>query len=138
MTYLSSFYFKVYCQSYNQEMHTIEHCILIDDHNFDRWHNLHSKKDYLSALNHEQWCCPPFTIYLKNVLVPSPGDWPSWYYVKKLLVDDPTYSPLLFSFQKKDLSMSLWMPMKLLLNCGLKYLNNTFILFILCALSLWT
>ena len=35
----------------------------------------------------------PFTS--KNFLVPSPGDWSSWYYVKKLLVDVPTDSPLL-------------------------------------------
>ena len=28
-------------------------------------------------------------------LVPSPGDWPSWYYVK-ILVDVPQQSPLLF------------------------------------------
>ena len=27
--------------------------------------------------------------------MPSPGDWSSWYYVKKLLVDVPTDSPLL-------------------------------------------
>lgn len=72
-------------------MHTIKNCILIDE-----WeHNLHRKKEYLSALNHEQQCCPPFTIYIKNFLVPSPGDWSSWYYVKKLLVDVPTDSPLL-------------------------------------------
>lgn len=72
-------------------MHTIKNCILIDE-----WeHNLHKKKDYLSALNHEQQCCPPFTIYIKNFLVPSPGDWSSWYHVKKLLVDVPTDSPLL-------------------------------------------
>ena len=72
-------------------MHTIKNCILIDE-----WeHNLHKKKDCLSALNHEQQCCPPFTIYIKNFLVPSPGDWSSWYYVKKLLVDVPTDSPLL-------------------------------------------
>ena len=77
--------------SYDLEMHTIKNCILIDE-----WeHNLHRKKDCLSALNHEQQCCPPFTIYIKNFLVPSPGDWSSWYYVKKLLVDVPTDSPLL-------------------------------------------
>ena len=27
--------------------------------------------------------------------MPSPGDWSSWYYVKRLLVDVPTDSPLL-------------------------------------------
>ena len=32
---------------------------------------------------------------MKHFLVPSPGDRPSWYYVKKLLVDVPTDSPLL-------------------------------------------
>lgn len=73
-------------------MHTIEnYCVLIDE-----WeHNLHSKSDYLSALNHEQQCSPAFSIYLKNFLVPSLGDWPSWYYVKKLLVGIPEESPLL-------------------------------------------
>ena len=72
-------------------MHTIKNWILIDE-----WeHNLHRKKGYLSAPNHEQQCCPPFTIYIKNFLVPSPGDWSSWYYVKRLLVDVPTDSPLL-------------------------------------------
>ena len=28
-------------------------------------------------------------------MVPSPGDWPSWYYVKKLLANAPEESPLL-------------------------------------------
>jgi len=44
---------------------------------------------------HEQQCSPAFCDYLKKFLVPSPGDRPSWYYVKKILVDVPQESPLL-------------------------------------------
>ena len=54
-----------------------------------------SVDDYQSALMHEQQCSPAFGDYLKTFLVPSPGDWPSWYYVKKILVDVPQESPLL-------------------------------------------
>ena len=57
--------------------------------------NLHSVEDYQSALMHEQQCSPAFGDYLKKFLVPSPGDWPSWYCIKKILVDVPEESPLL-------------------------------------------
>ena len=51
--------------------------------------------DYSSALAHEQQCSPAYGVYLNSFLVPSPGDWPSWYYVKKLIVSAPEQSPLL-------------------------------------------
>ena len=35
-------------------------------------------------------------------MVPSPGDWPSWYYVKKILVDVPQESPLLSLIPEKE------------------------------------
>ena len=57
--------------------------------------NLHSVEDYQSALMHEQQCIPAFGDYLKKFLVPSPGDWPSWYYIKKILIHVPEESPLL-------------------------------------------
>ena len=57
--------------------------------------DLHSVNNYSSALTHEQHCSPAYGNYLKNYLVPSPGDWPSWYYVKKILVSAPDDSPLL-------------------------------------------
>lgn len=72
-------------------MHTIENCVLVDE--FQQ--NLHSVNDYKSALTHEQQCSPAFNKYLTKFLVPSPGDWPSWYYVKKILVHAPEDSPLL-------------------------------------------
>ncbi|KAJ7380765.1 hypothetical protein OS493_007143 [Desmophyllum pertusum] len=74
---------RVYSQSYHQELHTIENCVLVDE--FEQ--NLHSLYDYSSALTYEQQCSPAYGNYLKEFLVPSPGDWPSWYYVKKLLVN---------------------------------------------------
>ena len=57
--------------------------------------DLHSVTDYSSALEHEQYCSPAYGNYLKKYLVPSPGDWPSWYFVKKILVNAPGDSPLL-------------------------------------------
>ena len=45
---------------------------------------------------HEQQCSLAFDNYLYDFLTPSPGDWPSWHYVKKILVDVPQQSPLLF------------------------------------------
>lgn len=55
-------------------MHTTEHCILLDE-----WeHNLLSKRDYLSALNHEQQHYPPtYHLHEKDVFL-SPGNGPSW------------------------------------------------------------
>lgn len=44
-------------------------------------------------MNGNTTCTERKTTY--QPLVPSPGDWSSWYYVKKLLVDVPTDSPLL-------------------------------------------
>ena len=53
--------------------------------------------DYSSAITHEQQCSPAYGVYLKSFLVPSPGDWPSWYHIKKLIiiVSAPEQSPLL-------------------------------------------
>lgn len=65
--------------------------MLVDEFEQD----LHSVNNYSSALTHEQHCSPAYGNYLKNYLVPSPGDWPSWYYVKKILVSAPDDSPLL-------------------------------------------
>ena len=81
----------VYSQSYHEELHTIENCVLVGEFQ----ENLHSVDDYQAALIYEQQCSPAFGDYLKKFLVPSSGDWPSWYYVKKILVDVPQESPLL-------------------------------------------
>ena len=59
------FYFTVqmvYSQSYHEELHTIENCVLVDE--FQQ--NLHSVDDYQAALMHEQQCSPAFGDYLKS------------------------------------------------------------------------
>ena len=57
---------------------------------------VHGIDDYQSALMHEQQCSLAFDNHLYDFLASSPGDWPCWYYVKKIQVDVPQQSPHLF------------------------------------------
>lgn len=72
----------------------------------DEWeHNLLSKRDYLSALNHEQQHYPPtYHLHEKDVFL-SPGNGPSWIWATKLPVNILTDSPLL---QNKYISKDLY------------------------------
>lgn len=42
-------------------------------------------EDYSTALQHILNCCPDLRTYLNNYAVPSPGDWPTWFYQKKII-----------------------------------------------------
>ena len=55
-----------------------------------------SKHDYRGALDHIFQTCPDFIHDLNFYAVPAPGDWPTWYYQKKIIVqEDSSNSPYL-------------------------------------------
>lgn len=55
-----------------------------------------SKHDYRDALDHICQTCPDLVQYLNFYAVPAPGDWPTWYYQKKIIAqEDSSNSPYL-------------------------------------------
>ena len=54
---------------------------------------LKSIDDYKAILDLELQYCQPLTSYLQRFAMPVPGDWPTWYFVKKLIAqsDDNSY-----------------------------------------------
>lgn len=62
-------------------MQNLHSCLLIDE----KEHRLKSMEDYARALNHILEVAPELKEYMKQNLVPTPGDWPTWLYIKKLI-----------------------------------------------------
>ena len=56
--------------------------------------HLKSADDYKAVLNLEFECCPQLIPYLNTFVIPCPGDWPTWYFVKKLIAHSDEHSPL--------------------------------------------
>ena len=70
----------------------MDSCTLIDE--FE--HNLKCKEDYHNALLHSFQAAPDLKLYLDKYALPTPGDWPTWYYFKKLIAQEVNEdSPLL-------------------------------------------
>lgn len=49
-------------------------------------------ENYEAAIHHIFGQCPPLHNYLQQYVLPAPGDWPTWFYQKKLIAqsDDPS------------------------------------------------
>lgn len=65
-------------------------CVLVSESET----NLKSADDYKAVLNLEFECCPQLIPYLNTFVIPSPGDWPTWYFVKKLIAHSDEHSAL--------------------------------------------
>ena len=55
-------------------------CVLIDETE----QSLKSMEDYKKAFQNSFKVTPQLKEYLKKYLVPLPGDWPTWFYTKKI------------------------------------------------------
>ena len=55
-------------------------------------------ENYKSAINHSLNCCPELRQYLDKFVIPAPGDWPTWFYEKKLIAQEMNESSPLLSF----------------------------------------
>ena len=55
-------------------------------------------ENYKSAINHSLNCCPELRQYLDKFVIPAPGDWPTWFYEKKLIAQGMNESSPLLSF----------------------------------------
>ncbi|XP_048579707.1 uncharacterized protein LOC116614556 [Nematostella vectensis] len=75
---------RVYSGLLHDELCTLESTNLIDE--FEQ--SLKSMEDYKSAIDHIFLCCPQLEHYLKKFVVPAPGDWPTWFYQKKLIAQE--------------------------------------------------
>lgn len=73
--------FRVYDLLCNDELQTLYNCVLLDEFQQE----LHSANDYLATFQHGMAVCPEFKQYMENFLVPATGDWPTWFYTKKLI-----------------------------------------------------
>ena len=63
------------------------------------WKKFKSKDDYRAALDNIFQTCPDWIQYLKSYVIPAPGDWPTWYYQKKIIAQENSsnspYLPLI-------------------------------------------
>ncbi|KAK2547227.1 hypothetical protein P5673_032935, partial [Acropora cervicornis] len=82
----------VYSGLSHDELCTLKTTILVDE--FEQ--SLKSMKNYKSAINRPLNCCPELRQYLDKFVKPAPGDWPTWFYDKKLIAQEMNESsPLL-------------------------------------------
>ena len=75
-------------------------------------------KDYSTAFQHILNCCPDLRTYLNNYAVPNPGDWPTWFYQKKIIAQQtpehilislmPEQGPLHVSLNSQEDVMSIY------------------------------
>ncbi|XP_070549697.1 uncharacterized protein [Ptychodera flava] len=77
----SSAQFRVYQQADQRELATLHTTHLVDE--FEQ--PLHSMEDYLNAYTHVFQKSPPLSSYSENFLIAAPGDWPTFYFIKKLI-----------------------------------------------------
>lgn len=77
----SFFLGRVYSGRSNDDLSHLSSCVLIDE--FEQ--SLKSKEDYKNALSHSFEVAPQLKVYLQKYAVPAPGDWPTWFYFKKLI-----------------------------------------------------
>ena len=65
-------------------------CVLVSESE----QSLKSTDDYKAVLDLELKCRPPLVQYLEKFAMPAPGDWPTWYFVKKIIAHSDNTSPL--------------------------------------------
>lgn len=85
--------YRVYSGLSHEELCTLETTVLIDE--FEQ--PLKSKEDYQSAIAHIMQCSPLLHEYLKKFVLPAPGDWPTWYYEKKIIAQEQNENSTLLS-----------------------------------------
>ena len=82
--------FRVYNELNDQSLSQLKSCVLVTESEQD----LKSADDYKAVIDLELKCCHKLTQYLQTFVMPSPGDWPTWYFVKKLIAQSEDSSPL--------------------------------------------
>ena len=73
-------YYRVYSREDREECQTLKSTILLDE--IER--NLHSKDDYHACHQYIFDVIPAFKEFLKFHVVPTVGDWPTWYIKRRL------------------------------------------------------
>lgn len=69
----------MYKELSNEDLSTLETCQLLSEHE----QSLKSAQDYKDCFQKLLQECPPLASYLKKNVVPSPADWPGWYFPQK-------------------------------------------------------
>ena len=88
------FFHRVYSGLSHDELCTLNTTILVDE--FEQ--SLKRMENYKSAINHSLNCCPELRQNLDKFVIPAPGDWPTWFYEKKLIAQEMNESSPLLSF----------------------------------------
>lgn len=78
---------RVYDGLAHEELCKLDTCTLVDE--FEQ--NLKSMEDYKKAINHTLECAG-VEEYLRQYIIPLPGDWPTWYFTKKLIAQSQNSS----------------------------------------------
>ncbi|XP_048576987.1 uncharacterized protein LOC125559089 [Nematostella vectensis] len=85
--------FRVYSGLAQDELHKLDTCKLVDEFKA----NLKSMEDYLKAINHTFSNCNMLNSFKSKHILPMPGDWPTWFYSKKITAQsqDGTYNSII-------------------------------------------
>lgn len=83
--------FRVYERQDNEEWQTLKSTVLIDEIE----QNLHSKENYKDTHHYIFQVIPELTRFLETNILPVAGDWPTWYFHKKIVCHDPEAEPLI-------------------------------------------
>jgi hypothetical protein len=77
----------------HDDLQTLNTCVLIDE--FEQ--SLKSMENYKEAIGHSLSSCPLLVEYLNHFVVPMPGDWPTWFFTKKIIAQEENESSPLLS-----------------------------------------
>ena len=74
-------YFRLYTDHTSRERDSMKTVKVLDV-----WqHQLKSKNNYAAALAHIMHVCPPLQAITNDNVTAVMGDWPTWYYLKKII-----------------------------------------------------
>ena len=74
----------MYNELQHQELAKLKSCVLIDE--FEK--ELKSKQNYKDAISYIYNICPQLIEYSQKFVIPFPGDWPTWFYTKKIIAQE--------------------------------------------------
>lgn len=88
------FVFRVYDRQEDHEWHTLQSTILIDEIEQD----LHSLRNYKEAHNYISQVAPELSTFRESNVLPVAGDWPTWYFHKKIVCHEPEADSMIPEF----------------------------------------
>ena len=81
MTNIVCLYCRCYTSPEKKEQDKLKSAFLVDEEE----RRLRSLQDYIDTWENMKSTCPAIEEYLKTNLMVTTGDWPTWYFQKKII-----------------------------------------------------